>query len=165
MRKAGRGKDGMKGFVFNLQPLLEFRERVEEISGKEFGEALRRLEEEEGRLLALKDVYTRTSLEIDAMKEEWARTPREAGDIGLYCAYITRLKDHIEEEENILASARAVLERRGAAREAAGEKKAVETMREKASGSRLRAAGKEGQKADDGMVSARFARRRRNEIR
>ena len=152
MRKAERGKggkggeDGMKGFVFNLQPLLEFRERVKEISRKEFSEALRRLEEEEGRLLALKDVYTRTSREIDAMREEWARTPREAGDIGLYSAYITRLKNHIEGEEDILASARVVLERRRAAREAAREKKAVEN---------------EERKADDGMVSTRFRRRRR----
>lgn len=161
-RKNGNRRwSDMKGFVFNLQPLLEFRERIEEISRKEFGEALKRLEEEEARLLALKDLYQRTSAEVDSLKEEWSRTPREAGEIGLYLAYMARLKNSMAEEETALTRARDEFEkRRQNLEETAKEKKAVETMREKALEVHLRSIEKEEQKSNDDMVSARFIRRR-----
>ncbi|MBI5454989.1 MAG: flagellar export protein FliJ [Deltaproteobacteria bacterium] len=145
----------MNRFVFKLEPLFEYRERLKELSQKEFGEALRRLEEEETKLAALKGVYRKSSSEIDELKESGA----PFDEIDLYYSYIAGLKRHIAGQEKCIIECRRMLEaKRGELLEASKKKKVIEIMKEKSWLSYNERANKEEQKASDDLTTSRFKR-------
>ncbi len=146
----------MNKFSFKLEPLYEFRQRLEELSRKEFSEALRTLSEEESKLAALKDLYRKSSEEIDKLKEENA-----AGqELDLYYTYVTGLKKHIEEQARIISSVKAGLEeKRRSLIEASKNKKAVEILKERSYNLFVEGSNREAQKISDDMAAVRFKRK------
>ncbi|MBI5587536.1 MAG: flagellar export protein FliJ [Deltaproteobacteria bacterium] len=148
----------MNRFVFSLEPLYDYRMRLEDICKKEFGEALRRLEDEETKLELIKESYRKSSDVIDGMKEKGA--PME--EFSLYYAYITRLKEHIEEQEKVIVDVRALFEaKRVSLAESAKKKKVVELLKEKSYGLYSMREDKAEQKASDDLTSSRFRSKER----
>lgn len=146
----------MKKFVFNLEPLYDYRKRLEEISKKELGEALKRLEDEETKLELINEMNSKTSAELDRMKEEGA--PME--EFNLYYAYVTRLKKHIAEQERIITEVRANFEaKRDELAEAAKRKKVVQLLKEKTFELHRERENKAEQKISDDLNSSRFRHR------
>lgn len=145
----------MKRFAFKLEPLFDYRKRLEEISRKEFSEALKKLDEEEARLSLLRDVYKKTSAEIDGLKERGA----PFGEIDLYYSYAAGLKKHIADQERIIREVRKALERKRAElHQASKNKKVIETIKEKSYNSHMEMMNKLEQKASDDLVTSRFKR-------
>lgn len=146
----------MNRFVFKLEPLFDYRMRLEEICKKELGTALKRLEDEETKLELIKEIYMKASKEIDRMKENDA--PME--EFSLYYAYITKLKTHIEAQEKIIMDVRANFEaKREKLAEAARKKRVVELIRERSYGSFVERENKAEQKASDDLTSSRFKKK------
>ncbi len=146
----------MNRFVFKLEPLFDYRMRLEDICKKELGEALKRLEDEETKLELIKEIYRKASKEIDEMKENDA--PIE--EFSLYYAYITKLKTHIEAQEKIIMDVRANFEaKREKLAEAAKKKRVVELIRDKSYGSFVDRENKAEQKASDDLTSSRFKKK------
>jgi flagellar FliJ protein len=151
----------MNKFVFKLEPLYEYRQRLEDICQKEFGEAMRRLDDEEGKLTTLNDGYRRSSEEIDKLKEEGG----QAEELNMYYAYFMGLDKHISEQKRIIAEVRAVFEgKRGELVEATRDRKVVETLKERSMDSYNHKLDKEEQKATDDIVSSMFNRSDNDEI-
>lgn len=143
----------MNRFVFKLEPLFDYRMRLEEICKKEFGTALKRLEDEETKLELIKEIYRKSSDDIDEMKEKGA--PIE--EFSIHYAYITRLKTHIEAQERIIAEVRADFEaKREELAEAAKKKKVVELIRDRSYGRFVEKENRAEQKATDDLTSSRF---------
>lgn len=150
----------MRKFVFKLEPLYEYRQRLEEVCRKEFGEALRKLEEEETRLAVFNEAYKKSSAEIDEMKEKGG----SAQDFGIYYAYLHGLKSNIEGQEEIIRQLREVLEgRRAKLIESSKGKKVIEIMKEKSMESHMQKLNRDEQKISDDQVSSRFKRSTANE--
>jgi len=146
----------MDKFVFKLEPLFDYRIRLEEICKKEFSSALKKLEEEEAKLELIKEVFKKSSKEIDEMKENDA--PIE--EFSIHYAYIMRLKTHMAEQEKIISDVRAEFEsKRKKLGEAAKSKKVVESIREKSYGIYMDKSNKAEQKASDDLTSSRFRSR------
>ncbi|MBE9528943.1 MAG: flagellar export protein FliJ [Proteobacteria bacterium] len=151
----------MNRFVFKLEPLYDYRQRLEEASQREFSEALMLLEEEERKLVELQKAYIKGCDDLDKLKEEGG----QAEELGMYGAYFYGLKRHIAEQEKIIAGAREEFEaRRAHLEESTKEKKVVETLKEKSYNTYIKELDKEEQKENDDLVSSRFKRSRDNEI-
>ncbi|MBI5491402.1 MAG: flagellar export protein FliJ [Deltaproteobacteria bacterium] len=145
----------MGRFVFKLEPLYEYRQRIEEICQKEFSEALKRLEDEEARLNCLKASSRRAAGEIDDMKENGSGVE----EINLYYLYIAGLKNRIDEHEKILKEFREALEvNRARLIEASKGKKVLEIMKERSLNSHREGLNREDQKATDDMVNSLYKR-------
>ncbi|HBG46109.1 MAG TPA: flagellar export protein FliJ [Deltaproteobacteria bacterium] len=145
----------MRKFKFNLEPLFEYRQRLEEISHKEFGESLERLKDEERRIEELKELYLKSSHEIDSLKETGAGRQ----EMELYHSYMSGLKRHISEQDRILVQVSAVVERkRGELIEASKNRKVIELMKERSLSSYNKRMDKVEQKESDELVTARFGR-------
>ncbi len=151
----------MNRFVFKLEPLYDYRQRLEEASQREFSEALLLLEEEERKLIELQNSYIKGCEDLDRLKEEGG----QAEELGMYGAYFYGLKKHISEQQQIIESARQLFEaRRSELEEATKEKKVVETLKEKSYDQYVKDLDKAEQKENDDLVSSRFKRGRDNEI-
>ncbi|MBI5643100.1 MAG: flagellar export protein FliJ [Deltaproteobacteria bacterium] len=145
----------MNKFVFKLEPLYDYRQRLQEICQKEFGEAQRKLDEEEAKLETLREVYRKASSDIDGLKEKGARFD----EIDLYYSYATGLKKHISDQDKLIKRTRQALEvKRGELLEASKKKKVIEVMKEKSLNSYIETSNKEEQKISDDIVSSRFNR-------
>jgi len=145
----------MKKFAFKLEPLYDYRHRIEKVCKKAFGEAASKLDEEEVKLARLREVYNSSAIELDRMKE----TGASMDDISLHYDYLIGIKTHIVEQEKIIAEFRQVLEiKRTALREASKDKRVVEIMKEKSLGAHLREMNRLELKIDDDMAVSRFKR-------
>lgn len=145
----------MNKFVFKLEPLYEYRQRLQELCQKEFGEASKKLEEEETKLQALKDLYSKSCNEIDDMKER----SEEVKDLNLYYDYIAGLKRHIDQQGIIINSVRAAFEKKRAELlESTKSTKVIEVIKEKHLDIYNHALNKEEQKTNDDLVTSRFKR-------
>ncbi|MDO8427533.1 MAG: flagellar export protein FliJ [Deltaproteobacteria bacterium] len=145
----------MGKFVFKLEPLYEYRQRMEEISQREFSEALRRLEDEEVKLNRLKAANQKAFGEMDEMKEKGAGVE----EINLYYLYIAGLKNRIGEQEKILKEFRELLElNRKKLIEASKGRKVIEIMKERSFNSYIEGINREEQKTADDMVNSLYKR-------
>ncbi|MBI1911759.1 MAG: flagellar export protein FliJ [Deltaproteobacteria bacterium] len=145
----------MNKFVFKLEPLYEYRQRLQELCQKEFGEASKKLEEEETKLQALKDLHRKSCNEIDDMKER----SEEVKDLHLYYDYIAGLKRHIDQQGIIINSVRAAFEKkRSELLESTKSTKVIEVIKEKHLDIYNHALNKEEQKTNDDLVTSRFKR-------
>lgn len=150
----------MGKFVFNLEPLYGYRQRLEELSQKEFGEASHRLNEEEQRLKQLKGLYHSSGQSIDTLKEGGA----EIHELNMYYLYIEGLKRHITEQERIINEVKRQLEvKRGELLSAARDKKVIEIMKERSLSSYNEKLNKEEQKTSDDLVNSMYNRGEKNE--
>ncbi len=146
----------MKRFQFKLEPLLEYRKRLEDIVNKEFHEATMRLDEEERKLLDLKETYNRYSEEIDRLKEEGTT----GDEINLHYSYLSHVKDYIKEQENIIRRFKEELEdKRKRLIEATRNRKVVEIMKERSLKSYMTIARRLEQKQMDEIAGVRFCKR------
>jgi flagellar FliJ protein len=151
----------MNKFVFKLEPLYEYRQRLEEICMREFGEAVKRLDDEETRLSMLHEGYLRSSEEMDKLKEDGG----QAEDLNMYYAYFLGLKKHISEQERIIRQVREVFEsKQGSLAVATKERKVVETIKDRSFDAYVQRLEKEEQKTTDDIVSSRFKRSGRDEV-
>lgn len=146
----------MRRFVFKLEPLYDYRMRLEDICKSEFSTALKRLEDEETKLELIKEIYRKSAGEIDEMKENGA--PIE--EFSLHYVHITKLKTHIDAQEKIISEVRADYEaKREKLAEASKKKKVVELVRKRSYGSFVERQNRAAQKAADDMTSSRFRKK------
>lgn len=140
----------MNKFSFKLEPLFEYRQRLEEICRKEFGEALKRLADEESKLSALRVEHRRSSEECDRIKEAGA----QANEVGLYHDYLVGLKLHIDEQHRVICTVREAFEaKREGLLQASKEKKVMEKMKERSFSVYNEALNKEEQKTSDELAN------------
>lgn len=145
----------MSKFTFNLESLFEHRTRLMELRQKEFGEALKRLEEEREKLAALRDVYGKTSQDLDELKESSTQTP----ELGLYYAYLARVRNHIAEQEELISGLAAEFEaKRQTLLDATKDKQAVEKMKEKSYDRFVKDQDRQEQKVMDDIANSKAAR-------
>ncbi|MFQ5737285.1 MAG: flagellar export protein FliJ [Thermodesulfobacteriota bacterium] len=143
----------MKKFVFKLEPLYDYRQRMEDICKKELGAATAKFEEEELKLRRLTEQYRASSEEIDALKERGA--PME--EISLYYSYLLGVKGYIAGQEKVLAEFRKELDRkRGELMEASKSRKVVEIMKDRSISSHTERENRQEQKTADDMAVSRF---------
>ncbi len=146
----------MPKFTFKLEPLFEYRQRLEELSQKEFGEALSKLKTEEEKIAHLKGLYGKTSAEIDALKESGAT----GSEMELHNSYVMGLKRHITEQERILAAVSAAVERKRVELvEASRNRKVIEIMKEKSLLQHNEKLNRQEQKESDERSSRDFGRK------
>jgi len=147
----------MRKFVFNLEPLYGHRQRIEELSQKEFAEVNLTCQSEEKKLIDLVGLYKRSAAELDSLKEQGA----SANYIETHHAYLEGLKRRIKSQEASVAKIRVLVEKKRADLiDASRDRKVIEIMKEKSlSAYQSRAEKLEIKEAED-MTIARY---RRNE--
>ncbi len=148
----------MKKFRFNLQPLLEHKERLEELARKDYMEMTDKLRKEEERLRVYVDLYKRFSENLDTMKKEG----REVGELRFQYRYLNNIKEFIETQQKIIAELkRAVEERKTELTNAAIDRKVVEKTKEKKREEYEGELKREEQKLMDEVAANGFVRRKR----
>jgi len=151
----------MDKFVFKLESLYNYRQRLEELSRKDLSLAVAQLEEEEKKLDRLREVYRKSSAEMDEKKMNGGGLE----EIGLYSNYIEGLRLHISEKEKLIAEYRAVFEqRRDEFIEVSKDRQVMEKLKERSLESYTREKERQEQKDTDEIVSGRFARGESDEI-
>jgi len=145
----------MKKFDFKLEPLYDYRQRIEDICKKEFSAASARLDDEEAKLEKLRDEYRSASRELDGVKEKGAAM----NEITMYYDYLVRIKGHIAGQEKVIVEFRAALEvKRGELHEASKDKRVVEIMKEKSLDLHRQEMNRLELKIADDMAVSRFKR-------
>lgn len=141
----------MNRFVFRLEPLLEYKNRLKEISAKELSQSQALFDGHETRLTALGAEYERTGRECERLREEGG----DGSAIGLYYDYLTGLSSRIEAQAEALKAAEADLEKKRERLLAAKkETMAVELLKERSRAAYDSAVNRDEQKASDEVASA-----------
>ncbi|VAW34543.1 hypothetical protein MNBD_DELTA02-779 [hydrothermal vent metagenome] len=145
----------MKKFNFKLEPLLEYRQRLEDILRKDLAEAGRLLDVEEGKLKSLKVTHRDSITEVERLKGEDNNTE----ELKLYYNYLVGLKGYMEEQSLMVARSREVYEgQRQKLVESARERRSVELVKERAQRLHETEENREDQKITDDIGSSRFIR-------
>ncbi len=145
----------MKKFNFKLEPLLEYRQRLEDILRKDLVEAGRLLDIEQAKLQDLRDAHSKAIEEVERLKGEDNSTE----DLMLYYNYLVGLKTYIEEQSQMVAKSKQVYEeQRQKLVESAKERRTVELVKERAQSQHESEEKKEDQKITDDIGSSRFIR-------
>ncbi|WKZ31865.1 MAG: flagellar export protein FliJ [Thermodesulfobacteriota bacterium] len=145
----------MKKFTFTLEPLFNYRQRLEDLCRKGFEEALGLLKEEERKIERLRELYRQSSAEIDSLKEK-GESP---GDLDLHYSYVDGLKKHIADQERILREVNLLAERkRGELVEASKNRKVIEAFKDKSLESYNKEARRREQRESDELVTLRYGR-------
>jgi len=145
----------MKKFNFKLEPLLEYRQRLEDILRKDLAEVGRLLAIEEAKLQGLRDMHSNSIKEVERLKGEDNNTE----ELMLYYNYLVGLKSYIEEQSQMVAKSKQIYEKqRQKLVESAKERKTVELVKERAQSQHESDENKEDQKITDDIGSSRFIR-------
>ena len=143
----------MAKFIFNLQGLLNIKEKLEEQSKTEYGKALTRLEQEKSILLNLKNKKQENILSFRESINKGVK-PNYIDNINKYISFIDK---KIEEQmENINKAKEIVEEKRLALLEAMKERKVLETLKEKEKENYFKEELKNEQKIIDEIVSYKY---------
>lgn len=146
----------MKKFNFKLDPLLEHRQRLEDIRRKDLAEAGRLLEIEELKYKELRGKHRESIEEVERLKGE----DNSSDELMLYYNYLIGLKDYMEEQALMVAKSRKVFEKqRVKLVSSAQDRRVVEIVKEKAHNLHLSEASKEEQKIIDDIATTRFIRK------
>ncbi|OGP15072.1 MAG: flagellar export protein FliJ [Deltaproteobacteria bacterium GWA2_54_12] len=146
----------MSKFVFNLEPLYDYRQRLEELSQKEFAEVNLHLAAEEKRLSEMNELYANSALEMDALKEKGAAV----SDIEMQHLYLEGLKRHIKAQEEAVGQLRNLVEKKRAELiDAARNRRVIEIMKERSLNAHNLKENKLEQKEADDLTSARLRRK------
>lgn len=143
----------MAKFIFNMQGLLNIKEKLEEQTKTEYGKALAKLEQEKSILLNLKN-----------KKQENILSFRESINKGVKLNYIDNINKYIsfidkkieEQMQNINKVKEIVEEKRLALLEAMKERKVLETLKEKEKENYFKEELKNEQKIIDEIVSYKY---------
>jgi flagellar FliJ protein len=147
----------MSKFVFNLEPLYDYRQRIEELSQKEFAEVNLLLSAEEKRISEMNELYGNASLEMDALKEKGAGVH----DVEMHHQYLEGLKRHIKAQEASIGQLRNLVEKKRAELiDASRNRKVIEIMKERSLNAHNLKENKLEQKEADDLTSARQRRNR-----
>jgi flagellar FliJ protein len=146
----------MARFNFRLQQFLNIKEQIETQRELEYGQALRKLEEERQRLREMETKRVTQIEEFRASLTEEVRPDR----IRRYNNTIERLKAMIREQEKRIAAAEAFAEKKRLALvEAMKERKALDKVRENTMEEYQRAQLLSEQKIVDELVSYQYSQR------
>lgn len=148
----------MSKFVFNLEPLYDYRQRTEELSQKEFAEVNLKLQAEEKRLGEMNELYASAANEMDALKEKGA----PVRDMEMHALYLEGLKRHIKAQGEAVSQIRKLLEsKRAELIDASRNRKVMEIMKERSLSAHNLKENKREQKEADDLTSARLQERRK----
>lgn len=143
----------MAKFIFNMQGLLNIKEKLEEQSKTEYGKALTRLEQEKSILLNLKNKKQENILSFRESINKGVK-PNYIDNINKYISFIDK---KIEEQmENINKAKEIVEEKRLALLEAMKERKVLEALKEKEKENYFKEELKNEQKIIDEIVSYKY---------
>jgi flagellar FliJ protein len=143
-------------FNFRLQQFLNIKEQIETQRELEYGQALRKLEEERQRLRQMEDKRLTQIEEFRSSLQEAVQPDK----IRRYNNTIERLKVLIREQEKRIAAAEAFAEKKRLALvEAMKERKALDKVRENTMEEYQRAELLSEQKIVDELVSYQYGRR------
>lgn len=143
----------MAKFIFNMQGLLNIKEKLEEQSKTEYGKALTRLEQEKSILLNLKNKKQENILSFRESINKGVK-PNYIDNINKYISFIDK---KIEEQmQNINKAKEIVEEKRLALLEAMKERKVLETLKEKEKENYFKEELKNEQKIIDEIVSYKY---------
>lgn len=141
----------MNRFLFRLEPLLEYKNRLKEISGRELSRSQALFDEHENRLTALGAEYEKTGAECERLREQ----DGDKADICLYYGYLTGLRRRMEAQAAALKEAEADLEKKRDMLVAAKkETMAVELLKERSKAAYDASVNRLEQKASDEAASA-----------
>ena len=148
----------MSKFVFNLEPLYDYRQRTEELSQKEFAEVNLKLQAEEKRLAEMNELYRNSASEMDGLKERGA----PVRDIEMHHLYLEGLMRHIKAQEAAIGQIKKLLEKKRAELiDASRNRKVLEIMKEKSLNAHNLKENKREQKEADDLTSARVREKRK----
>ena len=151
----------MAKFIFRLQSYLGVKEQLEEMKKNEYGQALKRLEDEKQRKLALEQ----EQVENVRLFKKALSTRVVAVEIRRYNNRIELLKVWIvEQEERVKAAEQFVEEKRLELVEAMKERKALETVKERNYEEYLKEEQRVEQVVVDGVVSYQYAGRQEAKV-
>lgn len=143
----------MAKFIFNMQGLLNIKEKLEEQTKTEYGKALAKLEQEKSILLNLKNKKQENILSFRESINKGVK-PNYIDNINKYISFIDK---KIEEQmQNINKAKEIVEEKRLALLEAMKERKVLETLKEKEKENYFKEELKNEQKIIDEIVSYKY---------
>lgn len=143
----------MAKFIFNMQGLLNIKEKLEEQSKTEYGKALSRLEQEKTILLNLENKKQENILSFKESINKGVK-PNYIDNIN---KYISLIDNKIEEQtKNIDKAKEIVEEKRLALLEAMKERKVLEALKEKEKENYFKEELKKEQKIIDEIVSYKY---------
>ncbi len=143
----------MAKFIFNMQGLLNIKEKLEEQTKTEYGKALAKLEQEKSILLNLKNKKQENILSFRESINKGVK-PNYIDNINKYISFIDK---KIEEQmQNINKVKEIVEEKRLALLEAMKERKVLETLKEKEKENYFKEELKNEQKIIDEIVSYKY---------
>ncbi len=147
----------MKKFKFNLQPLLDHKEMLEELARKDYMEIADKLRKEEERLKVYVDLYRRFSENLDTMKKDGM----EVSELRFQYRYIDSIKEFIESQKKLIAELKkAAEEKRAELTRASINKKVVEKAKERKKEEYDREVKRQEQKIMDEVAVSGFVRRK-----
>lgn len=143
----------MAKFVFNMQSLLNIKEKLEEQSKTDYGKAIANLEEEKEKLIMLEEKKVNN---LEGFKEsiELGVNPNKLQMINQFTNYI---KTEIQQQIlNIQKAEQIVEEKRLVLLERMKDKKALETLKEKKEDEHFQEELQKEQKIIDEIVSFKY---------
>ncbi|MEK6758471.1 MAG: flagellar export protein FliJ [Deltaproteobacteria bacterium] len=141
----------MNRFVFKLEPLLEYKNRVKEIAGRDLSDSQRTFDEAQARLSRLCFEYERIGVECERLRSDGA----DMAAVSLCYDYLNGLKHSIESETEITKAAEADLEKkRDTLLETKKETMSVESLKERKRAEYGALVSRAEQKASDEVASA-----------
>ncbi len=147
----------MKKFKFNLQPLLDQKEMLEELARKDYMEIADKLRKEEERLKVYVDLYRRFSENLDTMKKDGM----EVSELRFQYRYIDSIKEFIESQKKLIAELKKTAEeKRAELTRASINKKVVEKAKERKKEEYDREVKRQEQKIMDEVAVSGFVRRK-----
>ena len=143
----------MAKFIFNMQGLLNIKEKLEEQSKTEYGKALSKLEQEKNILLNLESKKQKNILSFRESINNGVK-PNYIDNINKYISLID--KKIAEQIQNIEKAKEVVEEKRLALLEAMKERKVLEALKEKEKENYFKEEIKKEQKDIDEIVSYKY---------
>ncbi|MBS5793567.1 MAG: flagellar export protein FliJ [Clostridiales bacterium] len=143
----------MAKFIFNMQGLLNIKEKLEEQTKTEYGKALAKLEQEKSILLNLKNKKQENILSFRESINKGVK-PNYIDNINKYISFIDKKVE--EQMQNINKAKEIVEEKRLALLEAMKERKVLETLKEKEKENYFKEELKNEQKIIDEIVSYKY---------
>lgn len=100
----------MNRFVFKLEPLLEYKNRVKEIAGRDLADSQRAYDQAQARLSRLRFEYERIGVECERLRSDGA----DMSAVSLCYDYLSGVKHSIESQTEVAKAAEADLEKKRA---------------------------------------------------
>ncbi|WP_250278418.1 flagellar export protein FliJ [[Clostridium] colinum] len=143
----------MAKFIFNMQGLLNIKEKLEEQTKTEYGKALNKLEEEKSILLNLENKKQENILSFKQSINTSVK-PSYINSINQYVSFIDKKME--QQMENINKAKDIVEEKRLALLDAMKERKVLEALKEKEKENYFKEEIKKEQKVIDEIVSYKY---------